>query len=341
MNENRQLMLIEKENPDNTEYCLEVPDGQHTDVRLDKYITSFIQNATRNKVQKAIKEGYVLVNGGVEKASYIMQPGDKIEISIPKPPPPKAKPEKMDLDIVYEDDDLLVVNKPAGMVVHPAFGNWSGTLVNGLMHHTDRNLSATGKESHRPGIVHRLDKDTSGLLVVAKNDDIHQKLSRQFSKKKAKRTYWALVWGKPPDKGTIEGNLGRSPRDRKVMAVLKEGGKEAVTHFERLEEYDHLALLEVKLETGRTHQIRVHMKYNGYYLFGDKTYGGDTVRYGPNTGSRKSMFKNLFAKLPRQALHAKTLGFIHPSTGTFVEFDSNLPEDFQFVLDKIRNNCKH
>lgn len=333
-------MLIEKEDPDKTEYCLEVPEGQHTDVRLDIYITSFIQNASRNKVQKAIRSGFVLVNGSAEKASYIMQPGDKIEISIPKPPPPKAKPEEMDLDIIYEDDELLVVNKPPDMVVHPAFGNWSGTLVNGLMHHTDKNLSKTGKGTHRPGIVHRLDKDTSGLLVVAKNDETHQMLSKQFSKKKAKRTYWALVWGNPPEEGTIEGNLGRSPRDRKVMAVLKEGGKTAVTHFKRLEEFDHLALLEVSLETGRTHQIRVHMQFNGYYVFGDTTYGGDTVRYGPNTGSRKKMFNNLFARLPRQALHAKTLGFVHPASGKFVEFDSELPEDFQFVLDKIRNNCK-
>ncbi|MEX0945633.1 MAG: RluA family pseudouridine synthase [Balneolaceae bacterium] len=333
-------MMIEKENPDKTEYMLEVPDGQLSDIRLDKYITSFIQNATRNKVQKAIKEGYVLVNGSAEKVSYIMQPGDKIEISIPKPPPPKAEPEKMDLDIVYEDNDLLVVNKPADMVVHPAFGNWSGTLVNGLMHHTDKNLSKTGDKGHRPGIVHRLDKDTSGLLVVAKNDTTHQKLSKQFSKKEAERTYLAIVWGDPPEEGTIEGNLGRSPRDRKVMAVLKQGGKEAVTHFQRLESFDHLALLEIRLETGRTHQIRVHMQKNGFYVFGDTTYGGNTVRYGPNTGSRKSMFKNLFAKLPRQALHAKTLGFIHPTTDQFMEFDSTLPDDFQFVLDKIRNNCK-
>lgn len=333
-------MIIEKENPQKTEYLLDVPDGQSTDIRLDKYITSFVQNATRNKVQKAIKDGYVLVNGKKEKASYLMQPGDKIEISLPKPPPEKARPEPMDLNIVYEDDDLLIVNKEADLVVHPAFGNWTGTLVNGLLHHTQSNLANAEEETLRPGIVHRLDKDTSGLLVVAKNEVTHQKLSRQFAKKKPDRTYWAIVWGYPPESGTIESYLGRSPRDRKIMTVLKEGGKHAITHFTRLEQFDHLALLEVQLETGRTHQIRVHLQHEGFFVFGDKTYGGDTVRYGPNTGSRKNMLKNMFAKLGRQALHAKTLGFVHPTTGENVAFDSPLPEDFQFVLDKLRNNCK-
>lgn len=333
-------MLIEKEDAKKTEYLLEVPGGQSADIRLDKYITSFVQNATRNKVQKAIRHGYVLVNGRLEKSSYIMQPGDKVEITLPKPPPQKAKPEKMDLDIVYEDDVLLVVNKPPEMVVHPAFANWSGTLVNGLLYHAGQELSNTGEETLRPGIVHRLDKDTSGLLVVAKNDVVHQKLAKQFSKKNVKRTYWAIVWGYPPEQETIEGNIGRSPQDRKIMKVLKEGGKNAVTHFKRLETFDHLALLEIQLETGRTHQIRVHMHHKRYYVFGDRTYGGDRVRYGPNTGSRKAMFKNLFQKLQRQALHAKTLGFVHPETNVFVEFDSPLPEDFSFVLQKIRNQCK-
>ncbi len=334
-------MLIEKENSKVTEYLLNVPEGQTTDVRLDKYITSFVQNATRNKVQKSIKEGRVRVNGRQEKASYIMQPGDKIEIVLPKPPPPKARPEPMDLDIVFEDEHLLVVNKDAGVVVHPAFGNWTGTLVNGLLHHTGKNLSKADKETLRPGIVHRLDKDTSGLLVVAKNEVIHQKLAKQFAKKKAERTYWAIVWGNPPETGTIEGSIGRSPRNRKIMTVRPEGeGKKAVTHFKRLEIFDHLALLEIQLETGRTHQIRVHMQKKGHYVFGDKTYGGSDVRYGPNTGSRKAMFNNMFSVMDRQALHAKTLGFVHPATDKFVQFDSNLPADFQHVLEKLRNNCK-
>jgi 23S rRNA pseudouridine1911/1915/1917 synthase len=334
-------MLLEKENPSRTEYLIEVPDGQHTDIRLDKYISSFVQNATRNKVQKAIKSGYVLVNGKVEKSSYVMQPGDKIEISLPKPPPPKAKAEDIPIDVIYEDDDLLIVNKPDDMVVHPAYGNWTGTLVNGLLHHTGKNLSKAEEETLRPGIVHRLDKDTSGLLVVAKNEVAHQKLSKQFANKSVNRTYWAIVWGNPPEEGVIDGNLGRSPKDRKIMTVLNdEKGKTAVTRYKRLEEFDHLALLEIHLETGRTHQIRVHMKHKKYYVFGDKTYGGDTVRYGPNSGSRKAMFNNLFAKLERQALHAKTLGFIHPATDEFVTFDSPLPEDFQFLLDALRKNCK-
>ncbi len=334
-------MLVEKEHPNRTEYLLEVPEGQHSDIRLDKYITSFVQNATRNKVQKAIKEGHVVVNGNLEKASYIMQPGDKIEISLPKPPPPKARPEPIPLDIVFEDEHIIIVNKDADMVVHPAFGNWSGTLVNGLLYHAGANLSNADEETLRPGIVHRLDKDTSGLLVVAKTEEAHANLAGQFAKKTVERTYWAIVWGKPPESGTIEGSIGRSPQDRKVMTVLDGGkGKKAITHFKRIEEFDHLALLEVQLETGRTHQIRVHMQNERYYVFGDRTYGGDSVRYGPNSGSRKSMFNNLFARLERQALHAKTLGFRHPATGEFVSFDSTLPEDFETVLETLRTNCK-
>ncbi len=334
-------MLVERENPNKTEYLLNVPEGQDTNIRLDKYITSFVQNASRNKVQQAIKDGFVLVNGKAEKPSYIMQPGDNIEISLPKPPTPEAKPEDIPLDIIYEDEDLLVVNKEAGMVVHPAYGNWTGTMVNGLLFHAGNNLSKVDKETVRPGIVHRLDKDTSGLLVVAKNETAHKKLSKQFAQKSVERTYWAIVWGNPPASDTICQNIGRSPRDRKVMTVLgKNKGKKAVTHFQRMEQFDHLALLQINLETGRTHQIRVHMMHNHFYVFGDRTYGGDSVRYGPNTGSRKAMFNNLFAKLERQALHAKTLGFIHPGTDEYIEFDSTLPEDFQFVLDTLRKNCK-
>lgn len=334
-------MIAQTENPKQTRYVFEVPEGQHNDVRLDVYITSFVQNATRNKVQKAIKSGHVVVNGKDEKSSYIMQPGDIIEITLPKPPPEEAKPEEMDLDIVYEDDELLMVNKSADMVVHPAFGNWTGTLVNGLLHHTNENLSNADDETLRPGIVHRLDKDTSGLLVVAKNEVAHQKLAKQFAKKTAQRKYWAVVWGNPPDSGTIDQNVGRSPSNRKIMTVLPDGrGKTAVTHFKKIDEFDHLALLEIQLETGRTHQIRVHMQHKGFYVFGDTTYGGDSVRYGSNTGSRKSMFENLFKRMPRQALHAKTLGFTHPKTDEWVEFDSNLPEDFQYVLEKLRENCK-
>lgn len=333
-------MLMEREHPDRTEYMLTVPDGQQKEVRLDKYITSFIENATRTRVQKAIRDGYVMVNGKAEKSSYLVQPGDVVEISLPRPPSPEARPEKMELDIVYEDEDLLVVNKSAEMVVHPTFGNWEGTLVNGLLYHTGKNLSSQGDEPLRPGIVHRLDKDTSGLLVVAKNDRVHTALGKQFAGKEVNRTYWAIVWGRPPAEGTIRGNIGRSRQDRKIMTLLPEGkGKPAVTHFRVLEYFDYLALLEIRLETGRTHQIRVHLQHEGYYVFGDSTYGGDTVRYGHNTGSRKRMFARLFRRMPRQALHAKTLGFHHPGKNEMVEFDSDLPDDFAEVLETLRKNC--
>ncbi len=324
-----------------TKHKLEVPEGHREGTRLDKYIASFIQNTSRTKVQKAIEEGYVLVNGKQEKSSYNMQPGDVIDITIPKPPAPEAKPEKMDLDILYEDEDIIIVNKKAGRVVHPAYGNWTGTLVNGLMWHADR-LSKEEEESLRPGIVHRLDKDTSGILVVAKNDDAHRTLSDYFRTKDIERTYWAIIWGTPDQKeGTITGDIGRDPRDRKKMTVLPDGeGKQAVTHYRVLEYFDHLTLVEAKLETGRTHQIRVHFADRNHWVLGDRKYGGDSVRYGSNTGSRKQMFNNLFASLDRQCLHAKTLGFEHPVTGEELEFDSELPDDFSHVLATLRENCQ-
>lgn len=323
------------------EYHFEVPEGHHSGVRLDKYITGFVQNASRTKVQKAIEDGYVTVNGKVEKSSYNMQPGDVIDIELPIPKPPEAKAEKMDLDIVYEDEDLIIVNKSGDRVVHPAYGNWTGTLVNGLMWHADQ-LSKEDEDSLRPGIVHRLDKDTSGILVVAKNEQAHRTLSKYFQTKDIERTYWAIIWGTPDQpEGTITGNIGRSKRDRKLMDVVpKDRGKEATTHYKVLEYFDHLTLVEVKLETGRTHQIRVHFANENHWVFGDRKYGGDSVRYGPNTGSRRQMFNNLFKSMERQALHAKTLGFEHPRTGEFVEFDSKLPPDFQHVLQTLRRNCK-
>ncbi len=324
-----------------TIYEFEVPEGQQESVRLDVYITNFVENASRNKVQQAIKEGYVTVNGKQEKASYTMMPGDTIYIELPKAPPPEARPEKIDLDIVYEDDDIIVVNKEAGMVVHPAYGNWSGTMVNGLMYHVDELAGEDEDENIRPGIVHRLDKDTSGLLVVAKNDHALATLSGKFKEKDVERTYWAIVWGTPGEEGTIEGDIGRSRQDRKLMTVLPEGkGKHAVTHFKVLEYFDYLSLVEVKLETGRTHQIRVHFAHTGHHVFGDPTYGGTSVRYGPNTGSRKVMFHKLINGLGRQALHAKTLGFEHPATGEMMHFDSEVPEDFRRVLDTLRQHCK-
>ncbi|MBO6795359.1 MAG: RluA family pseudouridine synthase [Balneolaceae bacterium] len=322
-----------------TIYEFTVPPGQQEAIRLDVYITNFVENATRNKVQDAIKAGYVMVNGKKEKASYKLLPNDYIFIELPKAPPPEAKAEELELDIVHEDDDLIIVNKAAGMVVHPAYGNWTGTLVNGLMHHVDE--LGTADNDLRPGIVHRLDKDTSGLLVVAKNDETLAKLSAKFAEKDVERTYWAIVWGTPAEEGTVEGDIGRSKQDRKLMTVLQGGrGKHAVTHYKVLEYFDYLSLVEVRLETGRTHQIRVHFNHIGHNVFGDTTYGGTSVRYGPNTGNRKVMFHKLITRLGRQALHAKTLGFEHPSTGEMVRFDSELPEDFQHVLDTLREHCK-
>lgn len=329
-------------NKEITTYQLIVPDGHNDNTRLDIYITQFIQNATRNKVQDAIKQGYVLVNKKPSKSSYRMMPGDIIDITLPKPPPPEAEPENLPLDIIYEDDDLLIINKKAGMVVHPAFGNWSGTLVNGLLYHIDE-LSDLNQDEEviRPGIVHRLDKLTSGLLVVAKNDTAHAHLAEQFANHTIERNYYALVWGLPDKTGTIIADLGRSPKDRKKMSVMPQGeGKHAVTHFELIEPFHHLALLNVHLETGRTHQIRVHLAHIGHPVFGDHDYGGDTIRYGYSNGKRRKKIEELIKKLGRQCLHAKTLGFIHPQSGVFVRFNSDLPDDFATVLNYFRAEIK-
>lgn len=323
---------------DVTRINLVVAPGQHEPVRLDKYLTLMVKNATRTRVQQAIGNGWVLVNSKQEKSSYPVRPGDRIEVTLPVPPPPEAAPEEIGLDIVYEDDDLIIVNKPPGMVVHPAFGNRTGTLVNGLLFHAGR-LSGIQEDMARPGIVHRLDKDTSGLLVVARNDVAHQKLAVQFARHTIKRHYLALVWGHPDDEGTIDAPLGRNRRDRKLMDVV-EGGKRAVTHYRVIERFDHLSLVDVTLETGRTHQIRVHFAHINHPVFGDATYGGDSVRYGPNTGSRKQMFDNLFRNPGRQCLHARVLGFIHPRSGETVSFEAALPEDFAHVIDTLRVNCQ-
>ena len=323
------------------EYSVDIPEDEQSGTRLDKYLAGVIEDTSRTKIQEAIKEGFVTVNGTNEKSSYPVEAGDHVEVKLPVPKPPEAVPEQIPINILYEDDDLIIVNKEANMVVHPAKGNWSGTLVNGLLWHADE-LSEPEKDTLRPGIVHRLDKDTSGVLVIAKNDETHRILSRYFRKKNIERTYWAIVWGTPDEpEGTIRGNIGRDPHDRKKMAVLPEGeGKTAITHYNVLEYFDHLSLLELKLETGRTHQIRVHLADQNLWVFGDPKYGGDSVRYGPNTGSRRQMFINLFNSLQRQCLHAKTLGFEHPTTGEQMEFSAELPGDFQQVLGTLRQNCK-
>lgn len=322
-----------------TQYQLQVPEGYNANQRLDRYITDVTENATRNKVQQAIKNGYVQVNGKNVKPSYLMQAGDVIDIELPRPPRPDPEPENIPLNIIYEDDDLIVLNKPAEMVVHPAQGNWKGTLVNGLLYHVDQ-LSSQSKDNLRPGIVHRLDKDTSGLMVVAKKDEPHSQLSKALMKREIDRRYWAIVWGHPEKEGTIDTHIGRSPRDRKRMAVVSSNnGKRAITHYKVLEYFDHMSLVEIKLQTGRTHQIRVHFQHNRTPVFGDPVYGGSKVIYGPNSGPRRVMFNTLFKVMRRQCLHAKELRFEHPTSGEIMEFSSDLPADFHEVLTTMREQC--
>jgi len=318
------------------EYQIRVPAVSKRE-RLDLFLTSRIANVTRTKVQKAIEQGFVLVNGRKVKSSYRIAPNDEIQITLPAPPAPEAKPENIPLNILYEDDDLIVVNKPAGMVTHPAYGNYSGTLVNALLYHTS-SLS-TGGDILRPGIVHRLDKDTSGLLVVAKNDYAHAFLADQFARRTIDREYWAVVWGAfATPKGEIEAEIGRSVRDRKKMAVIP-GGKSAVTEYTVLETFSAevgLTLLRLHLRTGRTHQIRVHLSHIGHPVFGDPAYGGRRIAWGSVDRKRKEQVQELLGIMRRQALHAKTLGFIHPATKQYLHFDSELPEDFQSLLERLR-----
>lgn len=314
-----------------------VPPGKIRE-RIDVYLMHFIENATRTKIQSAIKGGYVIVNGKKVKSSYKVSPNDVIHLTIPKPPPTQIAPEHILLDIIHEDEHLLVVNKPPGMVTHPAYSNYHGTLVNALLYHCNQSLS-TLNDSTRPGIVHRLDKDTSGLLVVAKDDKTHAQLAKQFSSRTIEREYWAIVWGlfSQPGKGNkgrtgvIEAALGRSKSDRKKFAVSVEG-KHAVTKYEVLQEFDYLSLLKLNLQTGRTHQIRVHLHHIGHPVFGDPTYGGRRIAWGPTDKQTKEEVQNFLKIMSRQALHAKTIGFIHPVTMKKLRFSSELPEDMNEVL---------
>ncbi len=320
---------------------IRIPPGQ-TKERLDVYLTAHTENATRNKVQEAIKNGEVLVNGKTVKPSYVILGNDLIEINLQRPDPPEVKAENIPLEIVYEDEYLLVVNKPAGMVTHPAYKNYSGTLVNALMHHSETlsHLHAEDDEEFdivRPGIVHRLDKDTSGLLVVAKDETSHQKLAKQFAAKTSEREYNAIVWGKfKQETGTIDAPLGRSKSDRKKVAVVADG-KNAVTEYEVIEQFDYLSFVKLHLRTGRTHQIRVHLSHIHHPVFGDETYGGREIVISGIEGKKKAEVKNLLEMMPRQALHAKKLGFIHPTTKKMMRFESELPGDMQKVLTFLRN----
>lgn len=320
--------------PQETVYELKSAPGASR-IRLDRFITRSVENASRNKVQQLIEAGGVEVNEVVVyKPGRIVLPGDRVVCRVPKPPPPEVKPENIPLDIVYEDEVLIIVNKAPGMVTHPAYANYSGTLVNALMYHTV-NLSQERGED-RAGIVHRLDKDTSGLLVVAKTEFAHAFLSRQFADRTIDREYNAIVWGGFPAKtGEIDAPLARHKSDRKKMAVV-EGGKHAVTTWEVLEEFGAHSFIRLKLHTGRTHQIRVHLAHLRQPVFGDPTYGGRSILYGNVTANYKQFINNMLELLPRQALHARTLGFTHPATKERVYFESNLPEDMTLALEKLR-----
>jgi 23S rRNA pseudouridine1911/1915/1917 synthase len=320
-----------------------VVDKGQSPLRIDKLLMARIENATRSKVQQAIEAEAVLVNGLATKASYQIKPLDLITVSLPEPPRDDVVlPENIPLNIVYEDDELLVVNKVAGMVVHPAYNNWSGTLVNALAYHFE-NLPTTRNGVGRPGLVHRIDKDTSGLLVIAKTEIAMAHLAKQFFDHSIERTYIAMVWGVPAEKGTVRANLGRSLKDRKVTTVYEDEtiGKHAITHYEMIKDYGYVSLLKCNLETGRTHQIRAHMKYIGHPLFNDVTYGGDRILKGTTFTKYRQFVANCFAIMPRQSLHAKSLGFIHPKTKQKMFFECELPADFTALIEKWERYVKY
>ncbi|CEN33058.1 RluA family pseudouridine synthase [Capnocytophaga cynodegmi] len=328
---------LEKEEELYEHYSFKAGKGQEP-LRVDKFLMNFVENATRNKVQQAAKQGNIFVNGVAVKSNHRVKANDEVKVMFAHPPHEYLlTPENIPIDIVYEDDQLLVVNKPAGMVVHPGHGNYSGTLINALIYHFE---NLPNNSSNRPGLVHRIDKDTSGLLVIAKTEEAMLHLAQQFFNKTSEREYIALVWGNvEQDEGTIEGHIGRHLKDRLQMDVFPEGnyGKEAITHYKVLERFGYVTLISCKLETGRTHQIRVHMKHIGHTLFNDERYGGNKILKGTTFAKYKQFVENCFDVLPRQALHAKTLGFEHPTTGEFLRFDSNLPEDMTRCIEKWRN----
>ncbi len=320
-------------------YRLTVDPGQSS-IRIDKFLANRIDNASRSRLQAAADAGNILVNQNPVKPNYKVKPNDEILIVMDYPRHElKIIPEDISLNIVYEDDQLIVINKPPNFVVHPGHGNYSGTLVNALAYYF-RDLPLFNSEDPRPGLVHRIDKDTSGLMVVAKTELAKNKLALQFYEKTSERRYQALVWGSvKEDEGTITGNIGRSLKNRQVFTVFPEGeyGKHAVTHYKVLKRIGYVSLVECKLETGRTHQIRVHMKHINHPLFNDSNYGGDQILRGTTFSKYRQFVQNCFKILPRQALHAKTLGFTHPKTGEFMQFDSELPEDMRTVIEKWEN----
>ena len=322
-------------------FSFKVDKGQDP-LRIDKFLMNRIENASRNKIQLAAKNGSIKVNNISVKQNYRVKPRDEIKVMFSYPPFENLlKPEKIDFQIIYEDRDLLVVNKPPNLVVHPGHGNYSGTLLNGILYHVkDLPENNTG----RPGLVHRIDKDTSGLLVVAKSEIAMRNLSEQFFLKQTKRNYIALVWGSFKNKsGSVNNYIGRDKKNRMIMSVSddKDHGKNAITHYKVLEDLNYVSLLECRLETGRTHQIRAHMKYLGNPIFNDERYGGNKILKGTIFTKYKQFVENCFKLLPRQALHAKSIGFNHPRSNKIMSFESELPNDIQLCLEKWKNYSKN
>lgn len=334
---------IESSEDELFEYKSILVDKGQQPLRVDRFLMDRLNQISRNKIQRIAKGGGLSVNDECVKSNYKVKADDTVVVSLPHEKEQiEILPENIPLDIVFEDDDVLVINKPAGLVVHPGYGNHTGTLVNALAFHF-KNLPVR-EEPDRPGIVHRLDKGTTGLMVVAKSDIAMTNLAKQFFDRTSQRHYWALIWGEPdPLEGIIEGNIGRSLKDRKVMTVFQDGefGKTAVTSYKTLEKLGYVSLIECKLETGRTHQIRAHFKWIGHPLFGDVEYGGNRIMKGTTFNKFKQFVDNNLKILPRQALHAKTLGFAHPVTGKWMQFDSELPEDMTQVIERWENYIKN
>lgn len=336
--EEEEMLPLPTAGDERYEHFHNVVDKGHAIVRIDKYLANCMADTSRNRIQAAAEAGSILVNGKAVKSNYKVKPLDEISLVLSYPPNQFAiVPQDIDIDIVYEDDDLMVVNKQAGLVVHPGFGNFEGTLLNAIAFHLQDDPRFDINDPS-VGLVHRIDKDTSGLLLIAKTPDAKTRLGKQFFDKTTHRRYHALVWGDfKEDEGRIEGNIGRDPKDRLRMAVFpsdSETGKHAVTHYKVLERFAYVTLVECRLETGRTHQIRAHMRHIGHPLFADERYGGNEILWGERTASYKAFIRNCMETCPRQALHAKELGFVHPRTGQTMMFDSALPADMSALIEK-------
>jgi len=322
-------------------FSFKVDKGQEP-LRIDKFLMNRIENASRNKIQIAAKNGFIYANDNAVKQNYKVKPGDEVKVMFTHPPYENLlEPEKIDFEIIYEDKDVLVVNKPPNLVVHPGHGNYTGTLLNGILYHVNE---LPENSSGRPGLVHRIDKDTSGLLVVAKTEIAMRNLSEQFFLKQTERKYIALTWGSfTENHGTVDNYLSRDKKNRMIMSVTedKNYGKRAITHYKVLQEFNYVSLIECQLETGRTHQIRAHMKYLGNPIFNDERYGGNKIIKGTIFTKYKQFVENCFKILPRQALHAQSLGFNHPRTNKQMKFESQLPEDISLCLEKWKNYSKN